>query len=71
MDNNGWCFVCSVTFVTSLLLGVLVGGYVFEGLANNRWQDEIESRGCAEYYLDENHEPQWRWTVEPVEKEGE
>lgn len=30
-------------------------------LTDDSWRDQIVAHGCAEYYLDENHDRQWRW----------
>ena len=51
----------------------------FGSMADDSWRHQIADHGCAEFYLDQNHERQWNWkseskkvmeeiTVEPLEK---
>ena len=59
--NKGWLYACVVILVLSSAIRYLTGNYQFQIEA--RWQQDAVQRKVAEYYLDENYERQWRWTV--------
>jgi len=35
--------------------------FMTQEVTNNSWRQQIADHGCAEFYLDQNHDRQWRW----------
>lgn len=55
MNDGFWPGV----IVTAMLMSLV---FAFSQQQTNRsWRDQIADHGCAEYYLDDNHDRQWRW----------
>lgn len=51
-------------FLVGILAGIGVTILVWgetQQATNDSWRYQIVEHGCAEYYLDKNHERQWRW----------
>lgn len=40
---------------------LIFGFFIGHSSAKGSYRKEAIKRGVAEYYLDENHERQWRW----------
>lgn len=55
-ENQAVLFIIVFFFI-----GMLIGGGCTKQSGDNSWRDQISDHGCAEYYLDQNHERQWRW----------
>ena len=58
LSNEGERFIIGVVF---FFIGVLAGSVCVFNATQSCWRREAVSSGRAEYYLDENHERQWRW----------
>lgn len=57
-----------LTLVLSVALAALFG-LVTHGCTADQWRNEAAKQGHAEYYLDENHQRQWRWLPNQTRKE--
>lgn len=45
--------------LTFFLMAMLWSASVF--MMNDSWRQQIADHGCAEFYLDQNHDRQWKW----------
>lgn len=54
--------VCIVIFF-ALTIGVPCGAT--KVIVDDWWRDELNRRGHAYYYLDENNQRQWNWKDQP------
>lgn len=54
-------FIIVCFMVGFFISGVGAGGQFMHAFVDDTWRDIIANKGCAEYYLDEKHQRQWRW----------
>ena len=51
-------------FLPGFIVACIVNGFFMWWVTSNiddSWRHQIVQHGCAEYYLDDNHDRQWRW----------
>lgn len=53
--------------ILGLFAGLAMSGLIhsFASMSqDDSWREQITNHGCAEFYLDTNHDRQWHWTGE-------
>lgn len=43
------------------IIGVIISSFGVYNASETRWKNDAVKHDKAEYYLDQNHERQWRW----------
>ena len=51
-------------FFFGFFVSVVITSMVVDSLSDNHWKNRLIDAGLAEYYLDENHQRQWRLFAE-------
>ena len=54
--------------IAMLIVAVLCTWFLTAGCVINHMEDRAVAAGVAEYYLDADHERQWRWKTNGVER---
>jgi hypothetical protein len=50
-----------VLLCIAFIVGFFTGTYCMKVRQANLWQKDAVAHGKAEYYLDKDHDKQWRW----------
>lgn len=61
--NDYWLGVCAGGVAFTLFTGTLVWN-----INTDAWRADAVAHDKAEYYLDKNHERQWRWKSSSLEQ---